>query len=84
MPDQKSTNRPDLIVRVFRMKLRELMKDVCTHHVLGSPLEHVYTIEFQKRDLHHAHILVILSAQDNPESHLTTIESYVQKSLTPL
>ena len=26
MPNQKSTDRPDLIVRVFRMKLRELLK----------------------------------------------------------
>ena len=30
-------------------------------HVLGRPLAHVYTIEFQKRGLPHAHILVILA-----------------------
>ena len=62
MPNQKSTDLPDLIVRVFRMNLRELLNDICTHHVLGRPLAHVYTIEFLSRGLPHAHILVILSA----------------------
>ena len=42
---QKSTDRPDLIVRVFRLKFRELLKDICNNHVLGKPLAHVYTIE---------------------------------------
>ena len=53
---QKATDRPDLIVRVFRMNLRELLNDICTHHALGKPLVHVYTIEFQKRVLLYAHI----------------------------
>ena len=51
---------------MFRIILRELLNDICTHHVLGRPLAHVYTIEFQKRGLPHAHILVILSPQDKP------------------
>ena len=66
MPKQKSTDPPDLIVRVFRMKLRGLLNDICTHNILRRPLAHVYTIEFQKRGLPHAHILIILSAQDEP------------------
>ena len=48
------------------MKLRELLNDICVKHVLGRPLVHVYTIEFQKRGLPHAHILIILSDQDKP------------------
>ena len=52
--------------KVFRMKLRELLNDICVKHVLGRPLAHVYTIEFQKRGLPHAHILIILSDQDKP------------------
>ena len=58
---QKASDRPDLIVRVFRLKLRELLNDILKKHVLGRPLAHVYTIEFQKRGLPHAHILVILA-----------------------
>ena len=73
--NQKATDRPDLIVRVFRMKLRELLTDICKHHVLGSPLAHVYTIEFQKRGLPNAHILIILAEHDNPEHQLTMITS---------
>ena len=65
--NQKATDRPDLIVRVFRLKLRELLKDICNNHVLGKPLAHVYTIEFQKRGLPHAHILVILESQNKPK-----------------
>ena len=41
---RKATDRPDLFVRVFKMKLRELLDDICTHHVLGRPLAHVDTI----------------------------------------
>ena len=48
------------------MESREFLNDICTHHVLGRPLAHVYTIEFQKRGLLHAHILVIISVQDKP------------------
>ena len=56
--DQKAI---DLIVRDFRLKLRELIRDLVNCHVLGRPLGYVYTIEFQKRVLPHAHILLILS-----------------------
>ena len=37
-----------IIVRVFRMKLKELLNDFCDKQVLGKPLAHVYRIEFPK------------------------------------
>ena len=40
--------------------MRELLRDFVNCHVLGRPLGYVYTIEFQKRGLPHAHILLIL------------------------
>ena len=64
--DQKATDRPDLIVRVFRLKLRELLNDILKKHILGIPLAHVYTIEFQKHGLPHAHILIILADECKP------------------
>ena len=64
--NQKATDRPDLIVRVFRQKLRELLNDILKKHVLGKPIGHVYTIEFKKRGLPHAHILVILVDDSKP------------------
>ena len=61
--DQKAS---DLVVSVFRLKLRELISDLMNKYILGKPLAHVYTIEFQKRGLPHAHILIILSDHDKP------------------
>ena len=36
---------------LLRQKLRELLNDILKKHVLGKPIAHVYTIEFQKRGL---------------------------------
>ena len=66
LPNQKVTDRPDLVVRVFKLKLRELLNDILKRHVLGRLLAHVYTIEFQKRSLPHAHMLIILADECKP------------------
>ena len=52
--NQKATDRPDLIVRVFRMKLKKLLNDICNKLALGKPFAHAHTIEFQKRGHPHA------------------------------
>lgn len=61
--DQPS-DRPDLVARVFKLKLKSLLDDVTHHGIFGKSIPHVYTIEFQKRGLPHAHILVTLQADD--------------------
>lgn len=63
-PGQTPNDRPDIIVRVFRQKLKALLADIVKHGVLGKVLAHVHTIEFQKRGLPHAHILIILAEDD--------------------
>ncbi|KAK9682709.1 hypothetical protein RND81_10G090900 [Saponaria officinalis] len=60
IPGQKAEDRPDIIVRVFKMKLDELMKDLIEKQHFGRVNAAVYTIEFQKRGLPHAHILLFL------------------------
>ena len=65
---QTPTDRPDLCCRVFMLKLKELMKDLYERDVLGKVIGRVQVIEFQKRGLPHAHILLILSAEDKPRS----------------
>ncbi len=60
LPGQTAIDRPDLVVRVFKMKLDELMHDLKEKQVLGKVVAYMYTIEFQKRGLPHAHILLIL------------------------
>ncbi|XP_058726735.1 uncharacterized protein LOC131598121 [Vicia villosa] len=57
-------DRPDIISRVFKIKLDELLSDLTKKHVLGRVVAYIYTIEFQKRGLPHAHILLFM----HPES----------------
>src|SRR6267142_1986378 len=59
MYDQKAPDHPDLVVRVFQAKLQSLLKDIA-RGVLGQVAAYLYTIEFQKRGLPHAHIIVFL------------------------
>lgn len=53
-------DRPDIVSRVFRVKLNELKKDLFKNNVFGVVIAHVYVIEFQKRGLPHCHMLLIL------------------------
>ncbi|KAH0682869.1 hypothetical protein KY289_020621 [Solanum tuberosum] len=53
-------DRPDIITRVFKIKLDHLIKDLRDNKVFGEVKAVIYTIEFQKRELPHAHILLFL------------------------
>ena len=77
LPYQTATNKPDLIVHVFHQKLQELLKDLYDKHCLSKVIAYVYIIKFQKRDLLHAHILLILALEDKIRStkHYDTIVS---------
>ena len=63
-PGFSASDRPDIVARVFNLKLKALLDDLLQKHVLGIPVAEVYTIEFQKRGLPHAHILLILNNDD--------------------
>ena len=67
---QPHEHRPDITARVFYLRLQELLKDLTTRKVFGEVKAYVAVIEFQKRGLPHAHILLILdrsSAFDTEE-----------------
>ncbi|RZC16800.1 ATP-dependent DNA helicase PIF1 [Glycine soja] len=53
-------DRPYIVTRVFKLKLQQLMPDLKEKQNLGNVLAYIYTIEFQKRGLSHAHILLFL------------------------
>jgi len=55
-----ANDRPDLVARVFYVKLKALMHDITVGRIFGNVNAYVYTVEFQKRGLPHAHILIIL------------------------
>ena len=63
-PGDLPHERNDLMARVFKMKLKELLHDLTKQNVLGKTVGHTYVIEFQKRGLPHAHILLILQRAD--------------------
>ncbi|XP_065658845.1 uncharacterized protein LOC136083378 [Hydra vulgaris] len=67
-PGQTASDRPNLVNQVFKLKLNNLLKDIFKHGVLGKVATHVQAIEFQKRGLLHAHILLHLANDDKLET----------------
>ncbi|KAL8094160.1 hypothetical protein AgCh_035870 [Apium graveolens] len=60
-------NRVDIMCRVFEIKLQQLMHYIKKEQPFGEIMACLYTIEFQKRDLPHAHILLFLHpSRKNP------------------
>ncbi|XP_022014733.1 uncharacterized protein LOC110914235 [Helianthus annuus] len=64
-------DRPDIISRIFKCKLDHLIKDFKKHKFFGdiqaahcSKISVMYTVEFQKRGLPHAHICLFLGAEN--------------------
>ncbi|MEL6805991.1 MAG: hypothetical protein AAFO91_19680, partial [Bacteroidota bacterium] len=60
---QMSCDRQDFLARVFRLKLACLMKLITKTNMLDNVNCHMYTVEWQKRGLPHAHILMWLSTK---------------------
>jgi len=71
LPRQTVKDRPNLVTRVFNLKLDALLKDI-KDDVLGNVIVKIWVIEFQKRNLPHAHILLIL----DEVSKLCTAKDY--------
>ena len=68
LPNQKASDRPDLIARVFKLKLGAITHDLFARGVLGKVIANVHVIEFQKRGLLYAYILIILAPEDKPQT----------------
>ncbi|KAL8120815.1 hypothetical protein AgCh_017848 [Apium graveolens] len=61
---QTASVRPEIVAWVFKIKLDVMMDDFTKNNVLGQVLAVVYTVEFQKRGLPHAHIVLWLRDGD--------------------
>ncbi|XP_076913628.1 uncharacterized protein LOC143572322 [Bidens hawaiensis] len=55
-------DRPDIMCRLFKVKLDAIIKDLKKGELLGKVQAIVYTMEFQKRGLPHAHIFLFMHA----------------------
>ncbi|GFW51845.1 helitron_like_N domain-containing protein [Trichonephila clavipes] len=60
LPGQMPVDRHDVTARVFRQKLKSLMDFMVKHEVFGSVRCWMYSVEWQKRGLPHAHTLIWL------------------------
>ena len=81
-PGQTAQDRPDLVARVFKQKKDQLMQDIISGGIFGKTVAHMHVIEFQKRGLPHAHILIILAAQDRAMTP-DLVDSIVVAELPP-
>ena len=54
---QTAKDRPDIVARVFHEKLKKMLDLILKHKIFGSVRAFVYTVEWQKRGLPHAHSL---------------------------
>ncbi|KAL8621833.1 hypothetical protein ACOMHN_046037 [Nucella lapillus] len=58
LPGQTAVNRHDIVARVFHLKLLKLKQFILEGQVYGEVQCYMHSIEWQKRGLPHAHILV--------------------------
>ncbi|XP_072090548.1 uncharacterized protein [Arachis hypogaea] len=64
----KAEDCPDILCRVFKTKLDGLIDDLKEGKIFGKILGYVCTVEFQKRGLPHAHILLFMSNKFKPQT----------------
>jgi hypothetical protein len=77
---QVASDRPDLIARIFYPKFNALLDDIVKGQIFGRVVSLVYTIEFQKRGLPHARIMVILDSCDVPNS-IDAVDSMISAKI---
>ena len=65
---ESSQDRPDIVARVFMMRLKECLDVLKKKSLLGRVKALVAVIEHQKRGLPHCHILVWLIGEDCPKT----------------
>ena len=79
---EQAADRPDVVARVFRLKLARLLHELLDEGIFGHVVAHLYVIEFQHRGLPHAHILIIL--HDSDAIKTDDIDAYVSAELPPI
>ena len=60
LPGQEPLDRPDLVARVFRLKVKKLLEMFTKEMIFGKPRARLYSIKWQKRGLPHCHLLLWL------------------------
>ena len=79
-PGETAADRPDLVARVFHGKFQQLLRLLTKEGFLGKAIAWTWVIEFQKRGLPHAHLLLIVCSADKPTTG-TQIDELVSAEL---
>jgi hypothetical protein len=61
---QTSSDRPDIVDRVFRLKVKEMINQITKVQIFGKSLCWMYPVEYQGRGLPHIHLLLTLTKED--------------------
>nr|GEX76001.1 DNA helicase [Tanacetum cinerariifolium] len=77
-----TTDRADVVDRVFEMKIHQLINFVCDAQPFGKTTEVLYTVEFQKRGLPHCHTLLWI-AESARVCKEEDIDVYISAELPP-
>ncbi|XP_074362086.1 uncharacterized protein LOC141702285 [Apium graveolens] len=80
VPGCISPNCPNIVSRVFRLKLEQLMTDIKSKAYFGVCNGVMYVVEFQKRGLPHAHMLIWLDSAAKKNLKLN-VDKYVSAEI---
>ncbi|XP_076948892.1 uncharacterized protein LOC143621318 [Bidens hawaiensis] len=75
-----SEDGPDILCRIFKMKLDSMIKLLKDKALFGKIKAAVYTIEFQKRGLPHAHICLFI-APENKIHNPSHIDNFISSEI---
>src|SRR6266536_403948 len=81
LPRQTAQDHPDIISYIFNMKLKAMLKDILKENIFEKVLAYLYTIEFQKRSLPHAHMLFILAQEHKPQT-VTDYDTFISAKIS--
>ena len=80
LPGQQPSDRPDICTRVFHLKKEHLLSLITKEKYLAEVAAHVHVVEFQKRGLPHAHVLVTLK-HDSKLSTIDNIDKFISAKI---
>jgi len=66
-PGQRSIDRHHIIARVFHLKMKKILKLIKKEEIFGKFKCHMLSVEWQKRELPHCHILFWLEKKIQPD-----------------
>ncbi|KAK4597272.1 hypothetical protein RGQ29_015015 [Quercus rubra] len=82
-PGQKVEDQPDVVARMFKIKLDQLLNDLKHDQHFGKVIAVVYNVEYQKRGLPHAHVLPFLH-HDDKHPTAAEIDRIISAKITDL